>query len=266
MLILLPPSETKTRPTEIGAGILDLTEMALPQLREARERVLRAAGRTAASPEAASRLGVPASSPELVGRMLHLDQEPVAAPLSVYSGVLYDQLAPDATPPADRRVLVQSALFGLVDAGHDRIPAYRLSASSRLSHLGAAGWTKQLRPLGEQLLAQEAAGDSPVVIDCRSGAYRSMMRLRSTPEVRVLEVSPVQEKGGRRTVVSHDAKRYRGIVTALLLAAPAAARTPEEVLSQLRDGFADPSRAGARGAGLEVELDGDALVIIDRVS
>ena len=83
MLILLPPSETKTRPAEVGRRPLDLDELALPALRAARGTMLRAAHRTAAGSDAASRLGVPASSPELVGRMLHLEQEPAAAPLAV---------------------------------------------------------------------------------------------------------------------------------------------------------------------------------------
>ncbi|MGP9536881.1 YaaA family protein [Brachybacterium sp. AOP43-C2-M15] len=268
MLILLPPSETKTRPSEVGTGTLDVAAMALPELRSARETVLRAAQRTAAGQDAAARLGVPASSPELVGRMLHLDLEPIAAPLAVYSGVLYDQLDAASAPTQDRRVMVQSALLGLVDAAHDRIPAYRLSAGSHLSRLGKAGswWAPRLKDPATQLIREQADGRSPVVIDCRSGSYRSMMRLRSTPDVRVLEVAPVQEKDGRRTVVSHDAKRYRGIVTALLLAAPVTAAGPEDVVDQLRAGFAASPGASARGRGLEVELDGDALVIIDRVS
>lgn len=95
MLILLPPSETKTRPSEVDGSPLDLGAMTLPQLVEPRRTMLRAAQRTAAGAEAAARLGVPASAPELVGRMLHLEQEPTAQPLTVYSGVLYDQLHPD---------------------------------------------------------------------------------------------------------------------------------------------------------------------------
>ena len=107
MLILLPPSETKTRPSEVGAETLDLAVMSLPCLRDAREEMLRAAQHTAAGPDAGKRLGVPASAPELVGRMLHLAQEPVAAPLEVYSGVLFDQLEKGVSPAQDRQVLVR---------------------------------------------------------------------------------------------------------------------------------------------------------------
>ena len=257
MLILLPPSETKTRPSEVGAETLDLAVMSLPCLRDAREEMLRAAQHTAAGPDAGKRLGVPASAPELVGRMLHLAQEPVAAPLEVYSGVLFDQLEKGVSPAQDRQVLVQSALFGLVDVTQDRIPAYRLSASSSLAQLGKAGswWGRQLRPLAEKLRAEHADGPSPVVIDCRSGAYRSMMPMRSGEGVRVLEVAPVQERDGTRKVISHDAKRYRGLVAQVLLSLDSAPATPDEVIDAV----------GAGLGGLQVELEGDRLVIVDRV-
>ena len=269
MLILLPPSETKTRPAEVGHRPLALDELALPTLTEARETMLRAAHRTAAGPDAASRLGVPASSPELVGRMLHLEQEPAGPPLEVYSGVLFDQLDPGAAPSEDRRVLVQSALLGLVDAARDRIPAYRLSAGSQLSRLGKAGswWAPRLRPVAEELREEESAGPSPFVIDCRSGAYRSMMPLRSGEGVRVLEVSPVQERSGVRKVISHDAKRGRGLVTRALLAARSAPATAEELVDVVREGLAGHGRGddGRSTGGLGVELDGDRLVVVERV-
>jgi len=259
MLILLPPSETKTRPSEVGAEILDLDSMSLPGLAEARQTMLRAAQRTAAGADAAERLGVPASSPELVGRMLHLAQEPTAPPLAVYSGVLYDQLASDLAPAEDREVLIQSALFGLVDAFRDRIPAYRLSAGSSLSRLGKAGswWGKQLRPLAAELRAEQARSSSPLIIDCRSGGYRSMMGLRSGDGVQVLEVAPVQERGGVRKVISHDAKRYRGLVTQVLLGLDSAPASAQEVVEAV---------GGGLGGDLQVELDGDRLVVVDRVA
>ena len=258
MLILLPPSEKKTRPSEVGAAALDLEAMSLPQLGEARETMLRAAQRTAAGTDAAERLGVPASAPELVGRMLHLEQEPAAAPLAVYSGVLYDQLEAGQAPVEGRDVLIQSALFGLVDAFRDRIPAYRLSAGSTLSRLGKAGswWGRQLRPLAQELRAEHAESGSPLMIDCRSGGYRSMMAMRSGDGVRVLEVAPVQERDGVRKVISHEAKRYRGLVTRVLLGLERAPATADEVVDALGSGL---------GAGLEVELDGDRLVVVDRV-
>lgn len=83
-----------------------------------------------------------------------------------------------------------------------------------------------------------------------------MMGLRSGDGVRVLEVAPVQERAGVRRVISHDAKRYRGLVTQVLLELDHAPTTAEEAALAVGDGL---------GERLQVELDGDRLVIVDRV-
>jgi cytoplasmic iron level regulating protein YaaA (DUF328/UPF0246 family) len=256
VLILLPPSETKTRP-EASSAPLALDDLAHRSLDVPRERMLRAAGATARSRSAAEHLGVPASAPELIDRMAALAEEPAAPALEVYSGVLYDQLG-GARPGPDRRVLVQSALLGLVDAASDRIPAYRLSATSRVQRLGRAGswWRGHLSALVPELLDEVAASPSPLVLDCRSGSYRTMMPVRSRPDVRVLEVAPVQEGAGRRTVVSHDAKRYRGLLTRALLEDTRALPDAQALVDVLAEAFA---------GRLEIEVDGDRLVLVDRV-
>jgi cytoplasmic iron level regulating protein YaaA (DUF328/UPF0246 family) len=256
VLILLPPSETKTRPCP-DADPLAPETLSFPSLREPRDVMLRAAAATATGKDGARKLGVPASAPELTDRMARIGQEPAGAPLDVYSGVLYDQLG-SAIPGPDRRVLVQSALFGVVDAGTDAIPAYRLSAGSTVSRLGTPGawWRTRLAPLAAALLDEVAASPSPFVLDCRSGSYRSMMRMRSSDTVRVLEVSPVREHDGRRTVVSHDAKRYRGLVTRALLEDRRPVPDARSLLALLSD---------ALGGGTGIEIDGDRLVLVDRV-
>lgn len=244
MFLLLPPSETKTRP---GIGpVLDLDALAHPALTAPRATVLRAAERTARSRGAAGSLKVPASAPELVERMAAITAEPCAPALEVYAGVLYDALG-DARGDAERTVLVTSALLGVVDADSDRIPAYRLSAGSVLSRLGAAGawWRSRLAPI-----ARELAGSGRVVVDCRSGAYRSMM-----PVPGAIEVAAVRERDGKRTVVSHDAKRYRGLLGRVLLTAERAPADAEEVAH---------AGAGALGDGLAIELQGTTLTVVDR--
>lgn len=257
MLILLPPSESKTRPDPSCAAGFDPELLSFPSLHAARGTMLRAAGATARSASAAARLGVPASAPELVARMAQLEQEPSAPALEVYSGVLYDQLDSSALPSPDRRVLIQSALLGVVDAQHDRIPAYRLSADSQVHRLGKAGawWRRRLEPIGAALLAETAASPTPLVLDCRSSAYRAMMPLRSGSGVRVLEVSPVQERGGVRKVISHDAKRCRGWVTRALLQDQRPLPDADALLGLLQEAFAGE---------LGVELEGDRLVMVDR--
>ncbi len=77
---------------------------------------------------------------------------PSTPALRRYTGVLYDALDyPSLTPTARRkayeRILVASALFGVVRGG-DPVPAYRLSAGSALPGLGtlAALWRSSLLP------------------------------------------------------------------------------------------------------------------------
>lgn len=236
MLIVLPPSETKTRPTDPTAPTVDLGAFSQPSLRMARETMLRAAVRTAQGSNGAAMIGVPPSAPELLSRMASLPTEPVGPPLEVYTGVLFDALGPVALPTGEgaadgAQVLIASALFGLVDAAKDLIPAYRLSAGSTVEGLGKVGswWKPHLAPLAEAYCKENS-----VVVDCRSGAYTSMMPLRAA---HVLEVSPVMEREGQRKVVSHDAKRYRGVVAKALLEAAAAgscAQHPAEVVELLR--------------------------------
>lgn len=264
VLMLLPPSETKTRPAD-GSAPLDPSTLTHPELARARETMLRAARRTAEGRDGGERLGVPASSPELVARMAAIHEEPAGPALSVYSGVLYDQLSAGAVIPEDRRVLVMSALLGVVDAAGDHVPAYRLSAGSRVQRLGAAGpwWSAHLKPLRTRLLEETGAGPSPLVVDSRSGAYRSMLPLRSGHGARVLQVAPVQERGGVRKVISHDAKRYRGIVTRELIAAPELPGDADALVDLLRERLA--AVQGVAGAPLGVELDGDQLVVVDPV-
>ncbi len=249
MIILLPPSETKTAPASTdGASsavpALDLDALTRPDLTSARSTMLRAAMATAAAPDGGAMLGVPKSAPQLQERMRTITSEPCGPALEVYSGVLFDALG---RPPvrADIEVLITSALLGVVDAQRDLIPAYRISAGSTVKRLGKAGtwWKKQLAPLGAQLAES-------LVIDGRSGAYRSMM-----PVPGAFMVSPVMERDGKRTVVSHDAKRYRGLVAKALLEAEALPASISEVVDVLRAAFT---------GRLDVELDGQSLIIVDR--
>lgn len=232
MLILLPPSETKTRPAALEAPSLDLASMSWGELREAREDMLRAAKLTAESDTAMSALKIPTTQPELRERMAHLEREPVAPPLEVYSGVLYDALGTVSVSDGCR-LLVQSALFGVVDCTEDLIPAYRLSAGSEVLGLGKVStwWKQHLKDIGAAI---ERSGE--IVIDCRSGAYRSMMPLKGA---QVLEVSPVAVREGTRHVISHDAKHYRGLVACALCEAPEAATTAESVLDVLTSALGD---------------------------
>ncbi len=141
MLILLPPSETK----RLG-GRQHFNAEALahaPQLREPREAVRVALEEVSRDEEAAVKalkLGKKNRGERKYN--LELDESGTMPAIERYTGVLYDALGPpemtsEARAWVDTHVAIQSALFGLIRAS-DLIPAYRLSASSRLPAIGKA--------------------------------------------------------------------------------------------------------------------------------
>lgn len=211
MLVLLPPSEGKTRARR-GSRPVDLAALSRPALTGPRRQVLQALAAASARPDAVGLLGVGASLHEEVARNTRLADEPAADVSRVYSGVLYAALdLPSLTGTARRRarshLVVVSALWGALSPG-DRVPAYRLSMGTDLPGVGplAAHW----RPALDATLTPEVGG---LVVDCRSAAYVAAWRPRgdaaeATVAVRVLS-------GG--SVVSHDAKHTRGLLARHLL-------------------------------------------------
>ena len=142
---------------------------------------------------------------------------------------------------ARARLAVGSALFGLLRAG-DEIPAYRLSAGSKLP--GGLTLAARWKPVLEPVLAKIAATE--LVVDLRSGAYAALGRIPGAVEVDVLSERP----DGKRTVVSHFNKAHKGRLARAL----AAGRT-------------EPSDAAgvaavARRAGMRVERVGNALTVV----
>ena len=84
----------------------------------------------------------------------------------------------------------------------------------KLPGLGAlaAAW----KPVLEEALRAEYPGD--VVLDMRSGPYRNACPAQWA---HVWQVGVVREVGGKRSVVSHNAKYWRGLLTGYLLRMPA---------------------------------------------
>lgn len=212
MIVLLPPSEGKT--AAHAGPTLDLDVLMLAELAPERRKVLEALASVSARPDALAVLGVGASLVDEVTRNTELELAPTAPSAHVYSGVLYaaadlaGALADPRTSSRTDSVLTISALWGVV-APNDPIPAYRLSMGTDLPGIGplARFWREPLRALDER-----AAGD--VVVDCRSAAYAAAYRPRGAEHV---TVRVVRELDGRRSVVSHNAKHTRGLLTGHLL-------------------------------------------------
>ncbi|WP_395704674.1 peroxide stress protein YaaA [Rhodococcus ruber] len=236
MLVLLPPSETKS---DGGDGApLDLGELSMPQLTMTREALVQALVDLAADHEASTvALGLGPTQADEIERNAKLWVSPTRPALARYTGVLFDAL--DAAgftraqrAKAYRRLAIGSALFGAVRAG-DPVPAYRLSGGSKLPGFGtlASLW----RPELSDALSAEAAGE--LVVDLRSGVYQQLGPVPGAVTATVLTEQP----DGSRKVVSHFNKHHKGLLARALVLTRA---EPADV-----DGVA---RVAAR-AGLRVE-------------
>lgn len=106
----------------------------------------------------------------------------------------------------------------------DRIPAYRLSMGTQLPPLGALA--PSWRPHLAAALDVRATGD--VVIDCRSAPYAAAWKVPA--EAEHVAVRVLRELDGKRSVVSHNAKHTRGVLTGHLLTRAEPVHTAEELL------------------------------------
>ncbi|MBA4856804.1 peroxide stress protein YaaA [Nocardia farcinica] len=212
MLVLLPPSETKSDGGP--AGPLDLDALAMPQLTPVRAALVDHLIALAADPEGSrAALGLGKGAEAEIARNAALRTSPTRPALERYTGVLYDALDARSFTRAQRdkaraRLAIGSALFGVVRAG-DLIPAYRLSGGSKLPGLPtlSAMW----RDVLPDAVTAEAAGE--LVVDLRSGVYQQLGRVPGAITATVLTEHP----DGSRTVVSHFNKHHKGLLARALV-------------------------------------------------
>ncbi|WP_285504249.1 peroxide stress protein YaaA [Actinokineospora sp. NBRC 105648] len=246
MLVLLPPSETKS---EGGGGApLDLAALSFPELNPVRERVTGAlvelAGDLAASLTA---LDLSDRQVDEVERNAELFTAPTRPAIERYTGVLYDALdvrgfTRAQRRRADQRLAVASALFGVVRAG-DPIPAYRLSGDSVLPALGG------LRGVWRGALEKTLSTVDDLVVDLRSGAYANLAAVPDAVTVRVV----TEDGGGRRKTVSHFNKAYKGRLAAALATAPREPGSVRTLVSVARTNGMRLEPTGKRSLDLVVE-------------
>ena len=247
MLILLPPSEGKSRPTR--GKPLDLDGLSFPELTAARAKVLSSLVTLCRGDveEARTALDLPPGLADEVTRNAEVPTASTTEARRLYTGVLYDALGfATLSAPAGRRaasrVLVASSLFGLVRPT-DRIPAYRLSGDVSLPDVGtvASVWRDAL---GDVLVP---ATRRHLIVDLRSGAYAAFWRPPRELGRRVVSVRVLHEVAGKRSVVSHFNKATKGRLVRALLEDGSDARTPEgfaELLGSL--GWTIEPTPGAR--------------------
>lgn len=191
-------------------------------------------------------LGISASQDGEIDRNAALSSAPTMPAIERYTGVLYDALDIESlsgtkVSRARSRLAIGSALFGLLRANDD-VPAYRLSAASKLP--GGTTLASRWRPVLEPVLAQIAADE--LVVDLRSGSYAALGRLPGAVDVDVI----AEHGDGRRSVVSHFNKAHKG-----------------RLARALASSRAEPDDAAgvatlARRAGLRVERKGNSLVVV----
>lgn len=212
MLVLLPPSETKS---DGGSGApLDLDSLAMPQLTAVRDKLVTELIGLAADPGAArAALGLGKGADAEIARNAALRTSPTRPALDRYTGVLYDALDAASFTKAQRakaeaRLGIGSALFGVIRAG-DPIPAYRLSGGTKLPGLPTlqAVW-KQALPA-----ALRAETEGQLTVDLRSGIYQNLGRVPGAVTATVLTERP----DGSRTVVSHFNKHHKGLLARALV-------------------------------------------------
>lgn len=240
MLILLPPSEGKSAPA--SGPRLSPPGLSFPGLASTRRAVLGAVVTLCRGDvdSAAAVLGLGPTQRGEVEVNARLRSAPCAPAIEVYTGVLYEALDAATLPAAGRRRLqdsaaISSALWGLIRP-NDLIPAYRLSGDVRLPTIGSlpAAWRG---PVSSVLV--ETAG---LIIDMRSGTYVSHGPVPKEALDRAVTVRVLNERNGRRTVVSHNNKATKGHVVRSLVTTR---RRPTDVAGLLD---------ALEGEGYEVEL------------
>lgn len=234
MLILLPPSETKTAG---GTGApLDLESLSFPDLNPARESII--ADLSGIAPDdALAILGISEKlRPEAVANT-ELLTAPTMPAVFRYSGVLFDALsAPTLEKSALGRLAIGSALFGIIRA-QDHIPHYRLSGGTKVPDRHGSTPTMKAR-WGTSITGVLTAVDD-LIVDLRSGSYQQLGRVPGAVTVRVESVMA----DGSRKVVSHFNKHYKGELARVLASSPRDAGSSAEVAEI------------ARAAGMTVEED-----------
>lgn len=255
MLFLLPPSETKTP----GGSNLTIGQVALTfgALNSARDQVLEALTSLCTDePSAIKALKLGTKQHHEVRTNLSAATGPVMPAILRYTGTLFDavngrglkgtatefnQLDAYQLKRAREIVLIQSALFGLINAT-DLIPEYRLSATTSLPGLSL----KNVWAGAHQAVWPRITG---IVVDLRSKAYAELAPIAPEIESYSLDVV-VEQPDGTRAPLNHFNKKAKGqLVRAVLLA-----KSAPQSISDLKE--------CASSVGLKLEQNGNRLLLI----
>jgi uncharacterized protein len=253
VLILLPPSEGKS--AALDGPAVDPSALSFPELSATRDAVLTALIDLCSGDvdTAAAKLGLGPTQRGEVGANTLLRTEPCAPAIEVYTGVLYEALDYSGLTAAGRRradanVGIASALWGLVRPS-DLIPAYRLSAGTTLPGLGS------LTRAWSEPVACAIASVEGLIVDLRSGGYVALGPVPAAAAERTVTVRVLQERNGRRTIVSHFNKATKGRMVRALLSSRRTPGTPAAFVQALDAlGFRAESEAARPGRPTAVDV------------
>ncbi len=238
MLILLPPSESKTGRARGKPANPEL--VSFPELAPTRTAVAHALARVSAQADAPALLGVSDSLRTDIAHNIALDSAPAVAVADLYTGVLYEALGLPSMDSATRRranrwLVVISALYGALRPT-DKIPPYRLSMGVNLGGIGplASAWRA---PLSAVLPLAARRG---VIIDCRSSTYATAWVPDGDLADRWVQV--------RVPGATHMAKHTRGLVARYVCEAGVDAKTVQAlhrvVARRFETTLTEPARPG----------------------
>ena len=206
---LLPPSETKNDAS--GKVKLNLKSMSFPELAGPREELLEILIDFSEKSPTKARSVLGLSQKQDFERVRNINLRTVATgpAWQIYSGVLFDALSARSLSAAaikklTTNVYVQSALFGLISMG-DRIPAYRLSADTKLPRVGTLSniWANPCAQILNEL--------DELIVDLRSSQYAKLAPIPKEIADQVVVPKILQKMpSGPPKVVSHHNKATKG--------------------------------------------------------
>ena len=144
------------------------------------------------------------------------DSSRTSPAIEIYDGVLYQglnwkTLSAAEQKRANSKVLIVSAIFGLVKP-MDLIFDYKEKIDNKL-------WRDSIAKVA-------AKYSDELIIDCRSSTYKGVWPINpaNTVEVRIFQIAE-----GKRKVITHMSKKYRGELTRHLLKQASEPKTPAEL-------------------------------------
>lgn len=132
----------------------------------------------------------------------------------VYTGLDIKSLAKKQLKLAEERILILSGLYGIVRA-FDGIKPYRLDIAASLEN----NQGKTLYPYWKEKITKaliQLTSTSEIILNLASDEYSKAVDWKQIP-IQVINVSFLNEKAGKRKVVSYDAKKARGVMAKLIL-------------------------------------------------